>query len=145
MSEIVVEFKSVESTQLYANQMAFNTLPGTLIAMFGGLGSGKTTFTQGFAKGLGVKSMVGSPTFKIISEYDGSSFKLYHIDCYRLDNEQDFLIIGGENYLEPIDGVTIIEWSEKIPSLIPDHSIRIHFERIKNNTDSRRIRIVRPD
>ena len=76
---------SVTETQSIAANLA-NSLPlGVVIALIGNLGSGKTTFTQGFAKGLGISEHVGSPTFKLVSEYDGQKGKLIHVDAYRLE------------------------------------------------------------
>ncbi len=137
MSELVLELDSIESTQLVAYKMASKLSIGMVVAMTGDLGTGKTTFTQGFAKGLGIKERVSSPTFKIVSEYVGTNIKLYHIDCYRLKNENEFLMIGGENYLDPTDGITIIEWSEKILKIIPEDSIRLHFKRVMDSDQMR--------
>ena len=73
---------SPEKTQLFASELAKNIEPGKVIALIGNLGAGKTTFAQGFAKGIGIKNHVISPTFKLVSEYIGNP-SLYHIDCYR--------------------------------------------------------------
>ena len=79
--------------------MARNINPGTTISLIGDLGSGKTTFTKGFAKQIGIKDHVTSPTFKLISEHQGEKYKLNHIDAYRMNGPEDFLNIGGEEYL----------------------------------------------
>ena len=113
---------------------------GTVIALIGNLGSGKTTFTKGFAKGLNIKEHVGSPTFKIVSEYEGKHFNLYHIDSYRLNNSNDFLKIGGEEFLNQETGVTIIEWADLIKDILPKSTITINFYRL-NHENSRRIEI----
>ncbi len=141
MSKIKVNLDNVSTTQTFAQKLASLIPAGTVIAMTGELGSGKTTFTQGFAKGLGVQGNVGSPTFKLISEYEGADLILYHVDCYRLENESEFKKIGGENYLDPIEGITIIEWSENIAKIIPDDCVRLHFERVKDNDDKRELTI----
>lgn len=141
MSIINVNLNSVNSTQSFAQKLASLLSAGTVIAMTGDLGTGKTTFTQGFAKGLGVQGNVGSPTFKLISEYEGADLMLYHIDCYRLKNESEFMNIGGENYLDPVDGITIIEWSENIANVLPDNCIKLHFERVKGSEDKRELTI----
>ena len=109
--------------------------------MIGNLGAGKTTFTQGFARGLGIKDHVISPTFKLVSEYQGDQM-LYHADCYRLDQPKDFLNIGGEEFLNPVDGITLIEWAERIEPFWSDDWIFIYFYHIKNELDSRKIRIT---
>ena len=100
---------SVQEMQTFAKNLAKKIPGGTIIALIGNLGSGKTTFSQGFARGLGIQDSVISPTFKLVSEYEGTHYPLYHIDCYRLDSPEDFLNIGGENYLNPENGITIIE------------------------------------
>ncbi len=141
-NEFSIELKSVSVTQEFAAEMAAKIQYSCVIAMTGNLGSGKTTFTQGFAKGMGIDEQVGSPTFKIVSEYPGNQWKLYHVDCYRLENETDFFNIGGEKYLDPENAVTIIEWSEKIENVIPDNAIRMNFSRTADKPESRSILIT---
>ena len=131
---------SPETTQLFASKLAKDIKPGTVIALIGNLGAGKTTFAKGFAKGLGFSDHVISPTFKLISEYVGN-INLYHIDCYRIDTSFDFLNIGGEHYLNPIDGITLIEWPERINNLWSDDWIFIYFERIDEEPNTRIIKI----
>jgi tRNA threonylcarbamoyladenosine biosynthesis protein TsaE len=133
-------FDSPEKTQIFASELAKNVESGTVIALIGNLGAGKTTFAQGFAKGLGLNNHVISPTFKLVSEYIGN-VSLYHIDCYRLDTSFDFLNIGGEEYLNPIDGITLIEWPERINDLWSDDWIYIYFKRIKEDANTRIIKI----
>tara|TARA_B110001454_G_scaffold90160_1_gene86009 strand:- start:306 stop:737 length:432 start_codon:yes stop_codon:yes gene_type:complete len=133
-------FDSPEKTQIFASELAKNVEPGTVIALIGNLGAGKTTFAQGFAKGLGLNNHVISPTFKLVSEYIGN-VSLYHIDCYRLETSFDFLNIGGEEYLNPIDGITLIEWPERINDLWSDDWIYIYFKRIKEDANTRIIKI----
>ena len=133
-------FDSPEKTQIFASELAKNIEPGTVIALIGNLGAGKTTFAQGFAKGLGLNNHVISPTFKLVSEYIGN-VSLYHIDCYRLNTSFDFLNIGGEEYLNPIDGITLIEWPERINDLWSDDWIYIYFKRIEEDANTRIIKI----
>jgi tRNA threonylcarbamoyladenosine biosynthesis protein TsaE len=133
-------FDSPEKTQIFASELAKNVEPGTVIALIGNLGAGKTTFAQGFAKGLGLNNHVISPTFKLVSEYIGN-ISLYHIDCYRLDTSFDFLNIGGEEYLNPIDGITLIEWPERINDLWSDDWIYIYFKSIEEDANTRIIKI----
>ena len=131
---------SSEITQSFASELAKSIKPGTVIALIGNLGAGKTTFAKGFAKGLGFSDHVISPTFKLISEYVGN-VNLYHIDCYRIDTSFDFLNIGGEHYLNPIDGITLIEWPERINNLWSDDWVFIYFERIDEEPNTRIIKI----
>ena len=131
---------SESQTINFALELSKKVKLGTVIALIGNLGSGKTTFTKGFAKGLNIKEHVGSPTFKIVSEYEGKHFNLYHIDSYRLNNSNDFLKIGGEEFLNQETGVTIIEWADLIKDILPKSTITINFYRL-NHENSRRIEI----
>ena len=132
---------SVSDTYQLAKRFTQNISKGNIIALIGDLGTGKTTFTQGVAEALGIKEKVGSPTFKLVSEYKGEDSWLYHIDAYRLNGSNDFLNIGGEEYLNTEKGITIIEWADIINDLLDDSVIHIHFSRLKNNSDSRQINI----
>ena len=128
-------------TKNFASKISKKIKKGSVIALIGDLGSGKTTFSQGFAKGLGVEQHVGSPTFKLVSEYSGSTMRLYHVDCYRLKNIEEFLNLGGENLLLPHDGITLIEWANIIEELLPLNNIEIKFSRFKDNKTKRLLRI----
>jgi tRNA threonylcarbamoyladenosine biosynthesis protein TsaE len=136
-NQFTINLDSVSKTQKFASEMAEKIQNPCVIAMTGDLGSGKTTFTQGFAKGMGIKVNVSSPTFKLVSEYKGEHLLLNHVDCYRLENEKDFFNIGGETYLEPDGAITIIEWSEIIANVIPKDAIKIDFKRIPEEPDVR--------
>jgi len=99
---------------------------GTILALHGDLGSGKTCFVQGLAKALGIKQAVTSPTFTIVNEYKGRR-PLYHIDLYRLKESGEAMDFGFEEYLEA-KGITAIEWAERAGDLIPASAIHIHFK-----------------
>lgn len=131
--------KSPMDTHELAAKVAQGITSGTVIALIGDLGTGKTAFTQGFAKAMGIAEAVGSPTFKLISEYLGKENYLYHIDCYRLKNEQQFMNIGGEEYLNPVNGITVIEWADIIEEILPNNTVFINFKRIPGNLDYREI------
>ena len=132
--------KSEKDTFRFASNLAQSIKVGSVVALLGNLGSGKTTFAKGFAMGLNITEHVGSPTFKIISEYVGNPHNLYHIDSYRLEDENDFLKIGGEEFLNQKRGVTLIEWASLIKGILPSDTIFIYFKRLsKKNT--RQIRI----
>ena len=134
MKEIV--FNSIKETQSFAADFAKTIPPGTVIGLLGNLGTGKTTFSQGFANGLGIKDKVISPTFKLVSEYN-SSPPLYHIDCYRLDSSFDFLNIGGEEFINSNKSITLIEWADLFPNLIPKNSKWFYFQ--IDTSDKRKI------
>jgi tRNA threonylcarbamoyladenosine biosynthesis protein TsaE len=86
---------------------------GLVIALSGELGAGKTQFVKGLARGLGIPVRVHSPTFTLVNEYAGGRFKLFHLDLYRLETHGQILQAGIEEYLKP-DGVSVIEWAERI-------------------------------
>ena len=136
-----VECHSVEETQKFASEFSKTIEMGSIISLNGGLGAGKTTFAQGFARGMGVKQHVGSPTFKLVSEYSGEKMKLFHVDCYRLSGIDDFLNMGGENLLLPKDGICLFEWASIIEGVLPDNTIIIDFIRFKDNLNKRLIKI----
>lgn len=102
---------------------------GSIVALRGGLGAGKTYLTKGIARGLGVSEEVTSPTYTIISEYEGN-LPFYHIDAYRLQGDDDFSALGGEEILYGA-GVSVIEWSERIS--IPEYAIIVELEIRESN------------
>ena len=138
---MIFNCQSVEETQDIAKKLARNINPGITISLIGDLGTGKTTFTKGFARQMGIKDHVTSPTFKLISEYQGKKYKLNHIDAYRMNGPEDFLNIGGEEYLLSKNSITIIEWGDLLNDILPSKTIRINFTRIKLPKESRKIEI----
>ena len=139
---MIFNCKSVEETQDLAKKLARNINPGITISLIGDLGTGKTTFTKGFARQMGIKDHVTSPTFKLISEYQGEKYKLNHIDAYRMNGPEDFLNIGGEEYLISKNSITIIEWGDLLNDILPSKTIRVNFKRIKSPKESRKIEIL---
>jgi tRNA threonylcarbamoyladenosine biosynthesis protein TsaE len=119
---------SAGETILIAEKLAKTLKPGDMIALSGDLGSGKTTFTKGIGKGLGVKNprRINSPTFVLIKEYNGK-IPLYHLDLYRLDNLEEIENLGIEEYIYGT-GVTVIEWAEKIECLLPEKRVLVKFK-----------------
>jgi tRNA threonylcarbamoyladenosine biosynthesis protein TsaE len=97
--------------------------PGDVVALFGDLGAGKTTLTKGIAAGMGVAADVHSPTFTLVHEHPGR-VPLYHVDLYRLEREEEVLEIGIEEYVHG-DGVTVIEWADRMRSLLPEERLDI--------------------
>ena len=140
-----VECHSVEETQNFASEFSKTIKAGSIISLNGNLGAGKTTFAQGFALGMGVKQHVGSPTFKLVSEYSGKTMKLFHVDCYRLNGVEDFLNMGGENLLLPKNGICLFEWATIINGVLPDDTVKIDFIRFKNDPNKRLIKIFKND
>ena len=138
---MVFNSQSVDDTYFLAKKFAQSISKGNVVALIGNLGTGKTTFTKGLAKALGILENVGSPTFKLVSEYVGTDSVLYHIDAYRLEGSKDFLNIGGEEYFTTEDGITVIEWADIIGDILDDDVIQVKFARIQNNSEARRIEI----
>jgi len=108
---------------------------GAVVALYGGLGAGKTAFARGLAAGLGIDEAVSSPTFTIVNEYPGK-IPLFHFDMYRLESESELFDIGWDDYLER-GGVCAVEWSEKVPGAFPHDVITVNIEIISD--DKRRI------
>ncbi len=96
---------------------------GDVVSLRGSLGAGKTVIAKGIARSLGIGEAIVSPTFTLVQEYDGRE-KLYHLDIYRLSGDDEFESMGGEEFLYP-DGISLIEWSEKIDDMLPDNTIYI--------------------
>jgi len=109
---------SVEAAQAFAEEWARGLVGGEIFALYGVLGAGKTQLAKGMARGLGFEGPVTSPTFTIVHEYLGGRLPMYHLDLYRISGEREAIDIGLEEYL-PSDGVTLIEWPERIASLLP--------------------------
>lgn len=134
-----IHTSSVEETQRFAFKLAKYLQAGDIITLSGDLGAGKTSFTQGLARGLGVKRHVNSPTFTIIKEYEGEKLPLFHMDTYRLDDEAEEL--GFDEYFNG-DGVTVVEWPEKIAAQLPKQ--KLHVNILKVSDDERTIELL-PD
>jgi len=124
---------TIEETHLLAESLAATIKPGQLIALRGDLGSGKTAFTKGFAKALGIKQHITSPTFLIVKTYEvvrDDIRKLYHLDLYRLESEEEIKGIGITEILKDPYGVVIVEWAERMGGLLPKDRIDIYLEYI---------------
>ncbi len=120
-----------EDTMELAENIESEKFPGMVICLDGELGSGKTVFVKGFAKALGLKETITSPTFSLVKEYPDGEMPLFHMDVYRLDDStEDF---GLDDYLNQ-DGVCIIEWPEMIEGQLPEERLDIKFKVIDYNT-----------
>jgi len=122
--------KSTEETKKIAIEIAKKIKPGTTVALYGDLGSGKTTFTRYFVQALGIENRVQSPTFVVARKYGD----INHVDLYRLTTEEEAVDIGIEEMLEDIDKITIVEWPEIVEKLLPEGTVKIYFEYIDENT-----------
>lgn len=127
--------KSPEETERFAQSFAQTLKPGSVIALYGGLGRGKTAFVRGLAKGLRSNDAVSSPTFALVHEYDGD-LPIFHFDMYRIQTLDDLYSTGFFDYLE-MNGVVIIEWSENISGYLPSDVIEIHIDLTENENERR--------
>ncbi|MBK1882864.1 tRNA (adenosine(37)-N6)-threonylcarbamoyltransferase complex ATPase subunit type 1 TsaE [Luteolibacter pohnpeiensis] len=105
---------------------AENATPGSIFALVGDLGAGKTHWTKGFAAGLGSPAVVTSPTFSLVHEYDGARLPLFHFDFYRLESAEELIALGWDEYLDA-GGVIIAEWADKFPELLPSTTRWLRF------------------
>ena len=126
---IEIVTNSTQETEAAGTALARSLMAGAVVAMYGDLGAGKTTLTQGIAKGLDIKRNVTSPTFTILKIYHGR-MPLYHIDAYRLEGLDQEL--GFEEFLDD-DGLTVIEWSQYVPSLLPDDYLSVSIRLLQDD------------
>jgi len=157
MSETFISSSSQE-TQDLAKKVLDRLKDTNVLALYGKLGSGKTTFVQGLAKALGVKDKVQSPTFTLVREYKISyklparnatqsvaggkaiSYKLLiHVDCYRVDSEKDLKGVSLQEYWEDKESLVVIEWAERVKDILPENRLDICFEIISGQDQARRI------
>jgi len=133
--------RSESETITIAQHFARSLAKGSVVALYGELGAGKTVFARGVAGYLEVIQQVTSPTFTLINEYCGT-IPLYHMDLYRLNSLPEIEEIGAEDYFYG-DGICLIEWAEKLEGLLPEHAITINLKQIDENR--REINIERPE
>ena len=147
--KLFMEFlsKSVKETQKIASELAKKIVKinkGAVIALEGELGAGKTTFIQGFAKALGIKEKIKSPTFVLMKKYPvklrhgaskvSNQANLYHLDCYRIGDYQDLRIPELKEIFELSQDIVLVEWAERIKKVLPKKHIKIHIDHISENT-----------
>ena len=138
---MILETNSPQETFSAGRQLGEKAFPGQVITLTGDLGVGKTVFTQGLAKGLGIEEPVNSPTFTIVQVYDEGRLPLYHFDVYRIGDVSEMDEIGYEDCFYG-EGVCLIEWSQLIPEILPEHVIRIRIEKdLSQGFDYRKITV----
>lgn len=128
---------SEEETKLIGRKFAKGLKNGDVIVLTGDLGSGKTKFTEGILQFFGLENEISSPTFNIVNEYVKEDVNVYHFDVYRLEDEDEFYAIGGEEYFEK--GICLIEWGEMIEHALPNKYIQISFSRNLEDENLREI------
>ena len=132
---------SVEETELAGQAIAKALVPGSVVALYGDLGAGKTAFVRGMARGLGSKDRVTSPTFTIVNEY-GGNLELFHFDMYRLKSSDELFDIGWEDYLAR-GGVCVVEWSENVSDAFDGSETKVTIDKL-SDTD-RKITVEAPE
>ena len=139
---MIFESRNESDTESLGERLA-RSLPegGTVVALYGELGAGKTAFVRGMARGLGITDLVVSPTFTIVNEYSGIR-DLFHFDMYRLGGAEDLFDIGWDDYLER-GGVCAVEWSENVPGAFDGSEIRVTIE--KTGKDVRTVTVEGAD
>lgn len=125
---------SAEATEQLGERIAAQLKGGEVIALYGGMGMGKTAFTRGLARGLGIPDGVSSPTFALVHEYHGR-LTVYHFDMFRVSGWDDLYSTGFFDYLDDGSAVLVIEWSENIEGAIPESAIRVAIERGGSDTE----------
>jgi tRNA threonylcarbamoyladenosine biosynthesis protein TsaE len=121
---------SVAETMDLGAEIAAALDPGAVLALYGDLGTGKTHFVKGVARGLGIPpASVRSPTFTILSTHDDGDRPLYHFDAYRVQNPDEFVELGFEEYLHD-DGLTCIEWADRVQDLLPPDTLHLQFHHV---------------
>ena len=131
---------SPAETEALGEALAARLTAGTVVAFTGDLGAGKTAFTRGLARGLGVPDRVTSPTFTIVNEYEGGRLPLFHFDMYRLGSAEELFDIGWEDYLDR-GGVCAVEWSEQVAEALPPETVFVALTRHPENPSWRTITI----
>lgn len=139
MKKSIFVSQSSFQTQQFAKKFAKSILylprqnHAAVIGLAGELGSGKTTFVQGFARGLGIKEKVLSPTFLVYRTYKTHRTHLYHVDCYRLEHARELLELGWKEIVANPKHIVLVEWADRIRIILPRKTIRINFETSSKN------------
>lgn len=126
--EKLLHIASEKETERIGEAIGRASEPGTVVALIGDLGTGKTTLTKSIARGLGVTETVTSPTFNIIREYKSGRIPLYHFDVYRIGDPDEMFELGYEEYFYG-DGICVVEWADIIEELLPEDAVIIRIER----------------
>ena len=124
---------SEEETENIGKKLAMSLSKGDSVLLRGNLGAGKTVFSRGFARGLGITEPVSSPTYTIVQEYelpDGG--RLYHLDLYRISGVNAALAFGVDEFLDDPQGISLIEWPDRIDGILPENAICVEIEHLSD-------------
>lgn len=135
--EKTVVLKNEGDTLNLAKELASSVEPGSIIALIGNLGVGKTTFSKYFAREIGIGETVQSPTFTVVREYRNAELPLYHFDVYRVNDEDELFEMGFFEYIDKQDGVCLIEWADLIMDMLPKETLIVEMD--YGNSEGERI------
>jgi tRNA threonylcarbamoyladenosine biosynthesis protein TsaE len=124
---------SPKETQAFGAALWRALAPGSVVALYGAMGAGKTVLAQGFARALGTGAAVTSPTYTLLHIYEGARGMLYHFDLYRLESPEQVPDIGFWDYAGAVDGVTLIEWPQRLGEELPADRLDVHIEKEGEN------------
>ena len=138
---MVIETRSPEETFETGRKLGEKAVPGQVFTLMGDLGVGKTVFTQGLARGLGIQEPVSSPTFTIVQVYEEGRLPFYHFDVYRIGDVEEMDEVGFDDYIMG-DGVSLIEWADLIEEILPEKRTEVRIEKdLEQGFDYRKITI----
>ena len=138
---MVIETRSPEETFETGRKLGEKAVPGQVVTLMGDLGVGKTVFTQGLARGLGIQEPVSSPTFTIVQVYEEGRLPFYHFDVYRIGDVEEMDEVGFDDYIMG-DGVSLIEWADLIEEILPEKRTEVRIEKdLEQGFDYRKITI----
>ena len=138
---MVIETRSPEETFETGRKLGEKAVPGQVFTLMGDLGVGKTVFTQGLARGLGIQEPVSSPTFTIVQVYEEGRLPFYHFDVYRIGDVEEMDEVGYDDYIVG-DGVPLIEWADLIEEILPEKRTEVRIEKdLEQGFDYRKITI----
>ena len=138
---MVIETRSPEETFQLGEELGRKAVPGPVFTLTGDLGVGKTVFTQGLAKGLGIEEPVNSPTFTIVQVYEEGRLPFYHFDVYRIGDVEEMEEVGFDDYVMG-EGVSLIEWADLIEEILPEKRTEIRIEKdLEQGFDYRKITV----
>ena len=124
---------SEKETEEFAAKIAQGLKAPAVVTLSGDLGAGKTVFSRGFARALGVVGPISSPTFTIVQEYDIDNGLLYHMDLYRISDDEEALSFGIEEYINDSQSICLIEWPQRLSWLLPEDTMKIELEHVSEN------------
>ncbi len=138
---MVIETRSPEETFETGKKLGEKAVPGQVFTLMGDLGVGKTVFTQGLARGLGIQEPVSSPTFTIVQVYEEGRLPFYHFDVYRIGDVEEMDEVGFDDYIMG-EGVSLIEWADLIEEILPEKRTEVRIEKdLEQGFDYRKITI----